>query len=160
MKIKEIKTQIFEYHSLEELPEEDVKLILESRKAVKNSYAPYSGFHVSAAVLLENEVVINGTNQENAAYPSGLCAERVAIFYANSQYPDVPVKAIAVSAFTKSDYLKNPIPPCGSCRQVLLETEIRFKKPIRIILAGKNKIQVIENAKSLLPINFDEHFLD
>ena len=156
---KKIITSVFEYDSANELNAEDQELIKKAREVTGNSYAPYSHFHVGAALILENGEIIKGSNQENAAYPSGLCAERVALFWANSEYPDVAVKAIAITVKTDEGFLKSPAPPCGSCRQVLLETETRFKTPIKIILAGDKKIQVIENAKSLLPINFDEQFL-
>ncbi|MCF6366273.1 MAG: cytidine deaminase [Bacteroidales bacterium] len=159
MKKVEITTTTYEYDSPEELSKNEQILINKSKEVVKNAYAPYSKFNVGAAVLLENGEIITGTNQENAAYPSGLCAERVAIFYANSKYPDVPVKAIAVSAFTNNKFVGNPVPPCGSCRQVIMETETRFKTPIKIYLVSSNKITVINDAKNLLPLNFDEHFL-
>ncbi|MCD4794527.1 MAG: cytidine deaminase [Bacteroidales bacterium] len=159
MKKVEITTTTYEYDSLEELSQDEQFLINKSKEAVKNAYAPYSKFNVGAAVLLENGEIITGTNQENAAYPSGLCAERVAIFYANSKYPDVPVKAIAVAAFTNNKFVESPVPPCGSCRQVIMETETRFNAPIKIYLVSKSKITVINDAKTLLPLNFDEHFL-
>jgi cytidine deaminase len=159
MKKFEIKTTVFEYDSTDDFSDEEKTLINKSKEFVKNSYAPYSKFSVSAAVLLENGEIITGTNQENAAYPSGMCAERVAVFYANSQYPEISIKALAVSVFVKNDFAESPIPPCGACRQVLIETETRFKKPIKIIMVGKNIIRVIDNAKSLLPLHFDEHFL-
>jgi cytidine deaminase len=159
MKKVEIVTTVFEYDSVNELSQEDQNLIQKSKQGVKNAYAPYSKFHVGAAVLLENGEIITGTNQENAAYPSGLCAERVAIFYANSIFPDVPVKAIAVTAYTKDEFTTEPVPPCGSCRQVISESETRFDKPIRIILVGRSKIILIENSKALLPLHFDDGFL-
>ena len=160
MKKVDIILTTYEYDSLEEVNQEEQILINKSKDAVKNAYAPYSKFNVGAAVLLANGKIITGTNQENAAYPSGLCAERVAIFYANSTFPNVPVKAIAVTAFTNNQFIDKPLPPCGSCRQVIVETETRFKTPIKIFLVSKEKITVIEDAKTLLPINFDEHFLD
>ena len=159
MKKVDITTTTFEYDSLEELSQEEQILINKSKEAVKNAYAPYSKFNVGAAVLLANGEIITGTNQENAAYPSGLCAERVAIFYANSKYPDIPVKAIAVTAFTNNKFIENPVPPCGSCRQVIVETETRFNTPIKIYLVSKNRITVINDAKTLLPLNFNGQFL-
>ncbi len=159
MNEKKITTVIYEYNSVKELNSDEQKLINASKEAVKNAYAPYSKFQVGAAVLLENGEIITGTNQENAAYPSGLCAERVAVFYANSKYPDVPVIAIAVTAFTNNKFVQTPIPPCGSCRQVLTETETRFKKPIKVYLVSESGITVINNAKDLLPLNFDESSL-
>ncbi|MCD6556282.1 MAG: cytidine deaminase [Bacteroidales bacterium] len=159
MKKKNITTVTYEYDSVDELSKYEQILIQKSKDIVKNAYAPYSKFQVGAAVLLENGEIITGTNQENAAYPSGLCAERVAVFYANSKYPDVPVKAIAVTAFTNNNFVKTPIPPCGSCRQVLVETETRFNTPIKIYLVSESKITVINDAKDLLPLNFDESSL-
>lgn len=153
---KEHITTVLEYPSASELSGDIQKLIIESKNAAQRAYAPYSHFNVGAAVLLENGEIFTGNNQENAAYPSGLCAERVAIFYANSKFPEIPVKAIAISAFNTNGFLKTPIPPCGSCRQVLLETEIRFKKPIEIILVGQPRIQVIENVTELLPLSFQK----
>lgn len=156
---KKVTTTIYEYDSVKELSSEDQVLVKKAKEITAHSYAPYSHFHVGAAIMLENGKIITGTNQENAAYPSGLCAERVALFWANSEYPDLAVKTIAISAKTNGSFTTVPVPPCGSCRQVLLETETRFKKPIKIILAGEKKVEVIENARSLLPINFDEEFL-
>ena len=160
MQIKEITTTIHEYISIEELSQEDILVVKNAKEAAQKAYAPYSKFKVGACVLLENGELIQGNNQENAAYPSGLCAERVAMFYANSKYPDVPVKSIAICAYSNSKLQKNPVPPCGSCRQVLLETETRFSSPIKIILVGENKISIIENAKQLLPLSFNNNNLD
>jgi cytidine deaminase len=132
---------------------------LEARRITGQAYAPYSGFHVGAAVLLENGLIVSGNNQENSAYPSGLCAERVALFYANANYPDSGVKTIAISA-AKNDVLVNePVKPCGSCRQALAETEVRFKTPIRIILDGQDGILVLNGVESLLPLSFSKKAL-
>ncbi len=155
-----IETKIYRIDSLEELNEEDRNLVLQAKEIVKKAYAPYSNFKVGTAILLANGKIITGNNQENAAYPSGMCAERVAMYYANSQYPEVPVKTIAISAFYKDDYIDTPIPPCGACRQVLLESELRFKQPIKLLLISKKHILRIDNIKSLLPLNFDESFLE
>ncbi|PLX01204.1 MAG: cytidine deaminase, partial [Marinilabiliales bacterium] len=148
-----------EYDNQKELDADDIKLIERAREAAKRAYAPYSKFSVGAALLLENGKIIEGNNQENAAYPSGLCAERVAMFYANSRYPETPIVAMAITAHSKGGFIKEPVPPCGSCRQVLMETENRFNSPIRVILAGSKKIAVLENVKSLLPLNFDNDFI-
>jgi cytidine deaminase len=156
---KDIRISIFEYKSVDEMNEADKLLIEQAKSATLNSYAPYSKFHVGAAVLLENGETIIGSNQENAAYPSGICAERVALFYANSKFPEIKVNTIAIVARTNGSYTELPIPPCGSCRQVMMETEIRFKKPIKIILYGEEKILVIDSASTLLPIGFGEDFL-
>jgi cytidine deaminase len=145
---------IYEYSSPEELEEQDRNLINKAIEAAQKAYAPYSGFHVGAAVLLENGKIIQGNNQENAAYPSGLCAERVALFAANAQYPDIPVVALAVVAFNKGEMTDLATPPCGACRQVMIETEMRFGKPIRVILAGKSHILVFKNVRELLPLSF------
>jgi len=160
MKKVDITTTVFQYDSIDEFDKETQNLIKKAKEAVSNAYAPYSKFKVGAAILLENGEIITGTNQENAAYPSGLCAERVAMFYANSKYPDVPVVSLAVSSFTNNHFAEVPTPPCGACRQVLLESETRFAKPIKIIMAGENSYTVVENAKALLPLNFDENMLD
>ncbi len=157
---KEIKFIIQEYESNScELSYADNELIIKAKEAAKRAYCPYSHFFVGAALRLENGEIITGNNQENAAYPSGLCAERVALFYANALFPNVSVESLAVCAFTNDHFVEMPIPPCGACRQVILETENRFRKPIRIILAGEKTIQIIPSAKILLPLNFDESFL-
>ncbi len=158
--MREIKitTSVTEYLN-DELSNDIQKLVELAKEQTQKSYAPYSEFRVGAAVLLENGEVILGNNQENAAYPSGLCAERTAIFYANSQYPNVPVEKIAVAAFTNNEFTPQPITPCGGCLQVLTETETRFKKPITVILYGKKKTYVLKNVKSLMPLSFEKDSL-
>ncbi len=156
---KEHITVVNEFDSLTDFSEEEQTIIDAAQQSALNAYAPYSNFKVGACVLLENGKHVTGNNQENAAYPSGLCAERVAIYYANSIYPDDSVKAIAICAINQNGLINNPVPPCGACRQVLLETEIRFKSPIKVILIGKDKYQVIENCSQLLPLNFDKENL-
>jgi len=160
MRLKKIETLVREYDQISELSAEHQNLIARAKAARSNAYAPYSKFQVGAAVLLANGEIVTGTNQENAAYPSGLCAERVAIFFANSLYPNVAVTALAVTGAPANHEPSLPTPPCGACRQVILETETRFKTPITMILAGKEKVSVIESAKMLLPLHFDEAFLD
>ena len=159
MNKREIKSILVDYNSPAELDEKQQELIKKAKKAAMNAYAPYSQFEVGAAVLLENGEIIQGNNQENAAYPSGLCAERVAIFYANSKYPNVPIKAIAVTANTKNGIIENPVPPCGSCLQVMLESEKRAGKDIQVILYGKNKVTVAKNISQFLPVNFNREML-
>ena len=154
MKETQFSIKITDYSNKSELDKSDNVLVNEASLVCDNAYAPYSKFKVGAAVLLKNGEIITGTNQENAAYPSGLCAERTALFYANSKYPDVPVVAIAVTAKNNGNFTEQPVGPCGSCRQVILETETRFKTPIKIIMVGSEKISIIENAKSLLPLSF------
>ncbi len=143
----------------DELSAKEQQLINAAKDATKNSYAPYSHFSVGAAALLDNDVIVTGSNQENAAYPSGICAERTTLFYANSQYPDSAVRALAVVAWTEGDFLETPIPPCGACRQVLLETEKRFGTTMRILLFGKKEIYVMEGVKNLLPLSFTTEYL-
>ena len=144
----------------EELNKEDRQLIDQAKEATFRSYAPYSRFAVGAAALLENGVIVTGTNQENAAYPSGTCAERTTLFYAGSQYPDQPVKALAIAARAESGFLETPIPPCGACRQVLMETEQRFHHPMRILLYGEKEIYIVDGTKDLLPLSFGSEFLE
>ena len=154
MHTREIKIFVQEFDNLAELPEKDQQLILAAREVSKDAYAPYSKFHVGAAVLLENGELILGNNQENADFTDGLCAERVALFYAHAKFPGVPVRSLAVTACNSHGLLEQPTQPCGSCRQVMVETEVRFNQPIRIILDGKKHIHVIEGADSLLPMAF------
>lgn len=156
---KEIHLNYQEYHSVEELPDEFRNLVHLAKEATNSSYSPYSKFKVGASLLLDNKDIIKGSNQENAAYPSGLCAERVATFYANAKYPNNAVLAMAIAAKNADGFLPMPITPCGSCRQVLLETEERYNQEIAIILYGTEKIFVIPNAKSLLPFSFDKEVL-
>ncbi len=144
-----------EYSGIDELKTEDRSLLEHARKAIKSAYAPYSTYHVGAAVLLSDGQIVTGNNQENVAYPSGICAERVALFYASSQFPDIPVKAIAVTAKAKHFNVKSPVTPCGSCRQVMAEIENRYHSELRLIMHGENgKIIIVEGVKNILPLMF------
>lgn len=155
-----ISTEIDVYNSPSDLSKKDEELLKEAQKMVKSAYAPYSNFHVGAALLLENGKIVTGNNQENAAYPSGLCAERVAIFYAGAQYPGVAVKAIAVSVKSKNVVINEPLSPCGGCRQVISEYENKFRKPIRIIMSGeKGQVYIAKSIESLLPLMFSKKYL-
>ncbi|HPW66732.1 MAG TPA: cytidine deaminase [Salinivirgaceae bacterium] len=154
MKTIEIKSIIHEYSSLDELSPESKNLCALALEAAKTAYAPYSKFQVGATIMLENGVVVKGSNQENMAYPSGLCAERVALFYANSTYPDQAVEAIAVTAIHNGSQVDYPISPCGSCRQVIAETKQRFNKKIKILLYSSDKILEINDSDMLLPLSF------
>ena len=156
MKTTEIRILVYEFRAIDELPVNDRMLLREARKITSLAYAPYSGFHVGAAVLLANGKIITGNNQENSAYPSGLCAERVALFYANANYPDSEVKAIAISAAKSGVLVQEPVKPCGSCRQALAEAEVRFGTPVRIILDGQDSIMVLDSVESLLPLSFSK----
>lgn len=147
--------------SFDELSAKDREVVEAARRATANSYAVYSKFNVGAAVRLAGDIIVTGSNQENAAYPSGLCAERTTLFWANSQYPERAVEALAIAARNEQGELEMPIPPCGACRQVILETEKRFNAPMRIILFGAKECYVIEDGiKALLPLSFDSAFLE
>ena len=158
MNLKKIEINVCEY-SFSELDNDLQQLIATAKVNTKKSYSPYSKFAVGAALLLENGQIISGSNQENAAYPSGLCAERTAVFYANAMYPSVAPKALAIAAFYNGSFVEEPISPCGSCRQVLLETETRYKTNIQILLYGENRIYLIPSVKQLLPLAFNEQNL-
>jgi cytidine deaminase len=155
--MKELTLKIaINVHSYDELSEADRLLVDQAKEATKRSYVPYSHFRVGAAARLSNGVTVSGSNQENAAYPSGTCAERTTLFYANSQYPDAAVETLAVAARNERDeFLREPIPPCGACRQVMLETESRFGKPMRILLYGTESIYEMKSMAALLPLSFD-----
>jgi len=148
------------YDSEIELNDTDKNLLLAAKEALKKAYAPYSEFYVGAAVLLANGITVTGNNQENAAYPSGLCAERVAIFHASSQYPDQKIIAIAVSAKTNHRVLDKPISPCGACRQSISEYEGKFNSDIRLIMGGETgEVYVSDSAANLLPLTFSNKSL-
>lgn len=152
----ELKTEIEIYDSIDELPGSDKELMAKAIAATQTAYAPYSNFLVGAAVLLENGEIVSGSNQENAAYPSGLCAERVAVFYSGAHYPNVKIKAIAVTAFIGESKIATPVSPCGDCRQVMAECEHRYSAPIRFIMVGQGqKIYVFQSVKLLLPFMFN-----
>ncbi len=155
MKSFKIISIITELESEEELSSEEKKLLRLARESAKSAYAPYSNFFVGAALLLENGKIVCGSNQENVAFPSGLCAERVAFFSAGAQYPNVAIKTIVVTARSEKFSINKPVTPCGDCRQVMAEYEDRHKKNIRVILSGeKGKIFILDGIKSLLPLMF------
>lgn len=152
-------TSSFEYKILDytELSDTQKQLVDHARKATYRSYAPYSNFKVGAAILLSNGVIVDGANQENAAFPAGTCAERSACFYAGAEYPDAKFKAIAIAARDASDdFIVNPISPCGVCRQALLEYENKGGKPVEVLLIGRDKIYSINSIRDLLPFAFTE----
>ena len=158
--VKEINlsTKIAVY-PLEECTETEKKLIEAAKKATEKAYAPYSGFSVGAALLLENGEIVSGNNQENAAYPSGLCAERTTVFYANANFPEEKVIAIAIAANHKGSFTEDVITPCGACRQVLLETENRFHSPMKVLMYSEKGIYVMESIRDLLPLSFGDEML-
>jgi cytidine deaminase len=144
--------EVFEQN---ELSASDQELLAKAQEATDNSYAPYSNFNVGTALRLANGTIILGTNQENAAYPSGLCAERTAIFYAGSTYPDQQIESIAITARRADSNTFLPVSSCGGCRQVLIEYETRQGVPIRIIMQGKdNRVNISDSAANLLPMMF------
>ena len=148
---------VYEYS---ELSPEDRELVDKAMQMTKASYAPYSNFHVGAALRLENGVIVGGCNQENAVYPVGLCAERVAVFSSQAQYPNTKILSLAISARnTEGEFVTVPVSPCGSCRQVILEQEMRFNQPIRILLVGQNGVFIFNSIKDLLPFAFSEESL-
>jgi cytidine deaminase len=155
MEIKQFSFRVEEYFSLTELEKSDRELLEEAIKASASAYSPYSGFQVGSAVRLANRHIVAGNNQENAAYPSGMCAERVALFYAQSQYPGVAVDSVAIFARSKDFNLDAPVTPCGSCRQVMAEYENRHSKKMRVIMGnGDGKVQVVFGMENLLPLMF------
>jgi len=152
MKKVELKISFEEYADSSKLNTTDHALLMSAIESVEKAYAPYSQYYVGAALKLKNGEVIQGNNQENVAYPSGLCAERVAIFYASSKYPDMVVETIAITAKAKNFKIKDAVAPCGACRQVLAEYESKQNKPTRIILQGDgSKILIFKSIKDILP---------
>ena len=145
----------------DELSEQERQLIDAAKHATERSYAPYSHFNVGAAALLADGTIVTGNNQENAAYPSGICAERTTLFYASASHPGTAVVALAIAAYTNGEFTPTPIAPCGACRQVMLEVENRYHQPIRTLLYGTKGIYIIEGgATELLPLTFDASFLE
>lgn len=156
MELLDIKSTI-KVVNMEELSETERVLVHHAIDSTAHSYAPYSHFKVGAAVYLENGEIITGCNQENVSYPAGICAERTAIYAAGAQYPTVPIVMIAIAARgTDGELQKVPISPCGICRQVMVETESRFHRPLHILLYGKEKIYIIEGVKELMPLSFTD----
>ena len=153
MKKIDINVQV-QFCQMEELSADEQRLVQLAIKATDNSYAPYSHFCVGAGIRLEKGMEIMGANQENAAFPSGLCAERTAIFGAQAQYPDQHIEAIAIAAKNADGLMAKPVSPCGSCRQVMLEIEDRYKKPMKVYLYGTEGVYVIQSVKDLLPLCF------
>ena len=159
MQEKKITLNFISSH-LSELDIKDQELIANAKEAFVTAYAPYSGFLVGASILLENGEIINGSNQENVAYPSGLCAERVAMFYVGSKFPDIKIETIAVSVLSKSFEVTDVISPCGACRQVMAEYEDKQGQSIKVILHSPNDHVLIANqVQDLLPFMFNSpHF--
>lgn len=160
MKEVKIESKLYVFETLEELPKDVLMLMNKAFEAREKAYAPYSNFHVGAALLLDNDKIVTGNNQENASYPSGLCAERTAIYYAGSQYPKTKVLRMAISAGSKNKTTSIPIPPCGACRQAIAEYEIKQNEPIEIYFMGETgKIIKSDSLSNLLPLVFDKSIL-
>ncbi|MFV5698866.1 cytidine deaminase [Flavobacterium sp. ZT3R17] len=160
MKEITITTQFNVFDSVEDLPNDIINLMEQAITVRKKAYAPYSKFRVGTAILLDNGKIILGSNQENAAYPSGLCAERVAIFQAGAIYPDAKILKMAITAASDTNKTTTPIPPCGSCRQSIAEYEIKQDTPIEIYFMGEiGAIYKSASLKNLLPFMFDKKFL-
>ena len=155
MASKEIKITYREYESASELDVRDRELVEAAIEAVGNSYAPYSKFNVGAAVMFDDGTIVKGANQENAAYPSGLCAERTALFYAGASRPDGVMSAIAIAAGQNGVLCDRPVSPCGACRQVMAQYQAKSGIPMRVILAGASAILVFDKVDDLLPFIFD-----
>ena len=160
MKEISITTQFKAYDAIPDLPTDIQELMLQAVAVRKTAYAPYSKFRVGVAILLDNGKIVLGSNQENAAYPSGLCAERVAIFYAGAIYPAAKILKMAITAASDNNQTTTPIPPCGSCRQSIAEYEIKQETPIEIYFMGEiGIIYKSDSLKNLLPFMFDKKFL-
>ncbi|GAA3648374.1 cytidine deaminase [Flavivirga jejuensis] len=160
MKEIKIETTLYIYKEIKALPKDVIALMQNAIEARKNAYAPYSNFNVGAALLLDNGEIITGNNQENASYPSGLCAERTAIYYAGSQYPKAKIIRMAISAGSKNNKTTKPIPPCGACRQAIAEYEVKQDTPIEIYFMGETgKIAKSNSLANLLPLVFDKSVL-
>ena len=160
MKKRIISFEFQIFNTLTELSKEDQAMLSTAVAARKNAYAPYSHFQVGAAVLMENGVTIIGNNQENASYPSGLCAERVAVFQAGALYPGIPIKAVAISATSNNYVVDTPAAPCGNCRQSILEYEIKQHSSIKLLMMGETgPIYQCGSVADILPLGFNSSFL-
>lgn len=160
MKEIKIETTLYVFDNVHELPKDAFMLMQKAVEAREKAYAPYSKFNVGTALLLDNNEIITGNNQENASYPSGLCAERTAIYYAGSQFPNAKVVRMAISAGSKNTPTKKPIPPCGACRQAIAEYEIKQETPIEIYFMGvTGEVAKSNSLANLLPLGFDKSVL-
>ena len=152
---REIKIAYQEFDSLDELNQEDLLLAKAAIDATSRSYAPYSNFNVGAALMYEDGELIQGSNQENAAYPSGLCAERTALFYASSRRPDTPIIALAIAAAQNGKLCDIPATPCGACRQVMAQYQTKGGRPMSVLLVGGEKIWKFASVDDHLPLTFN-----
>ena len=160
MKKIKIEAELEVYEDFSELPQDIQQLMKDAFAARDSAYAPYSEFHVGAALLLSNGEIVKGSNQENAAYPSGLCAERTAIYYAGANFPDEKLEVMAISATGKRKPSTTPIPPCGACRQAIAEYEVKQKQPVMIYFMGASgKVFKSDSLSNLLPFIFTQEYL-
>ena len=160
MKNLTLKSEVLVYEDRSEIPDEIARLLTQAETAATHAYSPYSKFQVGAAILLNNGEVVTGSNQENAVYPCGLCAERTAAFAASSRFPEVPFHTIAITAINPVTPLTEPVSPCGSCRQVLFEYEQKFGQPVEVILSGQTgPVYRFRCVADLLPYTFHAGFL-
>ena len=155
MKEITLKINYTEYDSVKEMSPEDQALVKAANEAREGSYSPYSNFQVGAALRLADGTIVKGANQENAAYPSGLCAERTAMFWASANYPDVPFDTLAIAGADKGILCESPASPCGACRQVMAEYQKKYGRPLRTIWVGSKRIRKFENVDDILPFIFD-----
>lgn len=160
MKPLTITSRLEVYDAPEELPQDVQDLMEKAAEAREAAYAPYSSFKVGAAMLLENNEVVIGSNQENASYPSGLCAERTAVYAASAKYPDVPILKVVITARSLRHQVVSPVPPCGACRQALVEYEVKQDRPMEVYFMGETgKVVKADSVKDLLPLVFDNSCL-
>ncbi|WP_299225136.1 cytidine deaminase [uncultured Psychroserpens sp.] len=160
MKDIKIESTLTVFDNLDELPQDVFHLMEKAIVARQKAYAPYSKFSVGAAILLDNDQIVTGNNQENASYPSGLCAERTAIYYAGAQFPDVKILKMALTAGSRIQQTITPIPPCGACRQAIAEYEVKQESPIEIYFMGETgKVVKSNSLANLLPLVFDKSML-
>lgn len=152
----EIDVEVLQY---EELNDADREMIDAAKEATKSSYSPYSKFQVGAALRMANGEIVRGANQENSAFPSGLCAERVTMFYANAHFPGVAPRTLAIATFAGGEFLPDPITPCGACRQVLVDVEARFGQDISVLLYGTKYTYKLKCVRDLMPLAFDDDSL-
>ena len=160
MKKRRISFELLVFDTLDELSQSEKELMQIAAEVRENAYAPYSQFMVGAAVLLDNGEIVIGSNQENASFPSGLCAERVAVFQAGARYPNVAIKTIAISVSSKTHEVDRPAAPCGNCRQAIAEYEQKQNTPISILMMGvSGKIFKCESLNDILPLAFGSSYL-
>ncbi|MFT5216534.1 MAG: cytidine deaminase [Glaciecola sp.] len=160
MKEVKVESTFFVFDDLKDIPSDVQQLMQNASEARDNAYAPYSKFHVGTAILLDNDEVVTGSNQENASYPSGLCAERTAIYYSGAKYPKAKILKMAIIAGSTKNITSKPIPPCGACRQAIAEYEVKQESPIEIYFMGETgKVVKSNSLANLLPLLFDKSVL-